>query len=167
MNLVTPGLGLIFWQLVTFLLVLFLLAKFAWKPIMNSLREREETIEGALRAAEQAKADMAKLKAENEKLLEEARMERDVMLRKAQQTSEAIIEEAKNKASVESAKIVENAKQQINAERLAAVADIKRQVASLSINIAEKLLRNQLKEEKAQRDFVEQLVADASLTSLN
>jgi F-type H+-transporting ATPase subunit b len=167
MNLVTPGLGLIFWQLVTFLLVLFLLARFAWKPIMNSLREREETIEGALRAAEQAKADMAKLKAENEKLLEEARMERDVMLRKAQQTSEAIIEEAKNKASVESAKIVENAKQQINAERLAAVADIKRQVASLSINIAEKLLRNQLKEEKAQRDFVEQLVADASLTSLN
>ncbi len=163
MNLVTPGLGLIFWQLVTFLLVLFLLAKFAWKPIMSSLREREETIEGALRAAEQAKADMAKMKAENERLLEDARVERDVMLRKAQQTSEAIIEEAKNKASIESAKIVENAKQQINAERLAALADIKRQVASLSIEIAEKLLRNQLKEEKAQRELVDQLVKDASL----
>lgn len=163
MNLVTPGLGLIFWQLVTFLLVLFLLAKFAWKPIMSSLREREETIEGALRAAEQAKADMAKLKAENERLLEDAKVERDVMLRKAQQTSEAIIEEAKNKASIESAKIVENAKQQINAERLAAVADIKRQVATLSIEIAEKLLRNQLKEEKAQRELVDQLVKDASL----
>jgi F-type H+-transporting ATPase subunit b len=163
MNLVTPGLGLIFWQLITFLLVLFLLAKFAWKPIMNSLREREETIEGALRAAEQAKADMTKLKAENERLLEDARVERDAMLKKAQQTSEAIVEEAKNKASVESAKIVENAKQQINAERLAAVADIKRQVATLSIEIAEKLLRNQLREEKAQRDLVDQLVKDASL----
>ncbi|MDO1448588.1 F0F1 ATP synthase subunit B [Rhodocytophaga aerolata] len=163
MNLVTPGLGLIFWQLVTFLLVLFLLAKFAWKPIMSSLREREESIEGALRAAEQAKTDMAKLKAENEKLLEEARVERDAMLRKAQQTSEAIVEEAKNKASVESAKIVESAKQQINAERQAALADIKRQVATLSIEIAEKLLRNQLKEEKAQRDLVDQLVKDASL----
>jgi F-type H+-transporting ATPase subunit b len=163
MNLVTPGLGLIFWQLITFLLVLFLLARFAWKPIMNSLREREETIEGALRAAEQAKADMTKLKAENEKLLEDARVERDAMLKKAQLTSEAIVEEAKNKASVESAKIVESAKQQINAERLAAVADIKRQVATLSIEIAEKLLRNQLREEKAQRDLVDQLVKDASL----
>jgi F-type H+-transporting ATPase subunit b len=163
MNLVTPGLGLIFWQLVTFLLVLFLLAKFAWKPIMSSLKEREESIEGALRAAEQAKTDMAKLKAENEKLLEDARVERDAMLRKAQQTSEAIVEEAKNKASVESAKIVESAKQQINAERQAALADIKKQVATLSIEIAEKLLRNQLKEEKAQRDLVDQLVKDASL----
>jgi F-type H+-transporting ATPase subunit b len=163
MNLVTPGLGLIFWQLVTFLLVLFLLAKFAWKPIMSSLKEREESIEGALRAAEQAKADMAKLKAENERLLDDARIERDAMLRKAQQTSEAIVEEAKNKASVESAKIVESAKQQINAERLAALADIKKQVATLSIEIAEKLLRNQLKEEKAQRDLVDQLVKDASL----
>jgi F-type H+-transporting ATPase subunit b len=163
MNLVTPGLGLIFWQLITFLLVLFLLARFAWKPIMNSLREREETIEGALRAAEQAKADMTKLRAENERLLEDARVERDAMLRKAQQTSEAIIEEAKNKASVESAKIVESAKQQINAERLAALSDIKKQVAALSIDIAEKLLRNQLKEEKAQRELVDQLVKDASL----
>jgi F-type H+-transporting ATPase subunit b len=163
MNLVTPGLGLIFWQLITFLLVLFLLARFAWKPIMSSLREREDTIEGALRAAEQAKADMTKLKAENERLLEDARAERDIMLRKAQQTSEAIVEEAKNKASVESAKIVESAKQQINAERLAALSDIKRQVAVLSIEIAEKLLRNQLKEEKAQRELVDQLVKDASL----
>jgi F-type H+-transporting ATPase subunit b len=85
------------------------------------------------------------------------------MLRKAQQTSEAIVEEAKNKASVESAKIVESAKQQINAERQAALADIKKQVATLSIEIAEKLLRNQLKEEKAQRDLVDQLVKDASL----
>jgi F-type H+-transporting ATPase subunit b len=163
MNLVTPGLGLIFWQLVTFLLVLFLLARFAWKPILNSLREREESIESALRAAQQAKADMANLKAENERLLEDARVERDAMLRKAQQTSEAIVEEAKNKASMESAKIVENAKQQINSERLAALADIKRQVAALSIEIAEKLLRNQLREEKAQRDYVDQLVKEASL----
>ena len=163
MNLVTPGLGLIFWQLVTFLLVLFLLARFAWKPIMNSLREREETIEGALRSAEQAKADMTKLKAENERLLEDARAERDAMLRTAQQTADRIVEEAKDKASAESNKIVESAKQAINAERQAALSDIKKQVATLSIEIAEKLLRNQLKEERAQRELVDQLVKDASL----
>lgn len=163
MNLVTPGLGLIFWQLVTFLLVLFLLARFAWKPIMNSLREREDSIEGALRAAEQAKAEMTKLKAENERILEEARVERDQMLRKAQQTAAAIVEDAKDKASAESAKIVESAKQAINMERQAALSDIRRQVAALSIEIAEKLLRNQLKEEKAQRELVDQMVKDASL----
>jgi F-type H+-transporting ATPase subunit b len=163
MDLVTPGLGLIFWQAVTFLLVLFLLSKFAWKPIMSSLREREETIEGALRSAEQAKQEMMKLKADNEKLLDEARAERDIMLRKAQQNAEAIIEEAKEKASSESSKIVENAKLAIQSERQAALEDIRKQVATLSIEIAEKLLRNQLKEERAQRELVNQLVKESNL----
>jgi F-type H+-transporting ATPase subunit b len=163
MELVTPGLGLIFWQTITFLLVLFLLSKFAWKPIISSLKEREETIEGALRAAEQAKSEMMKLKADNEKLLNEARAERDAMLKKAQQTAEAIVEEAKEKASSESSKIVENARLAINAERQAAVQDIKNQVASLSIEIAEKILRNQLREERAQRDLVNQLVNEVHI----
>lgn len=163
MDLVTPGLGLIFWQAVTFLLVLFLLSKFAWKPIMSSLKEREETIEGALRSAEQAKQEMMKLKADNEKLLDEARAERDQMLRKAQQSAEAIVEEAKEKASTESSKIVENARLAIQSERQAALEDIRKQVATLSIEIAEKLLRNQLKEERAQRELVDQLVKESNL----
>jgi F-type H+-transporting ATPase subunit b len=163
MELVTPGLGLIFWQTITFLVVLFLLSKFAWKPIMSSLKEREETIEGALRAAEQAKSEMMKLKADNEKLLNEARAERDSMMKKAQQTAEAIIEEAKEKASTESSKIVENARLAINAERQAAIQDIKKQVASLSIEIAEKILRNQLREERAQRELVNQLVNEVHI----
>jgi F-type H+-transporting ATPase subunit b len=163
MELVTPGLGLIFWQTITFLLVLFLLSKFAWKPIMSSLKEREETIEGALRSAEQAKQEMLKLKADNEKLLDEARVERDAMLKKAQQTAEIIVEEAKEKASAESSKIVENAKLTIQQERQAAMETIRKQVASLSIEIAEKLLRNQLKEEKAQRDLVNQMVRESNL----
>jgi len=163
MDLVTPGLGLIFWQTVTFLLVLFLLSKFAWKPIMSSLREREETIEGALRSAEQAKQEMMKLKADNEKLLDEARAERDIMLRKAQQTAETIVEEAKEKASAESSKIVESARLAIQSERQAALEEIRKQVATLSIEIAEKLLRNQLKEERAQRELVNQLVKESNL----
>lgn len=163
MDLVTPGLGLIFWQTVTFLLVLFLLSKFAWKPIMSSLREREETIEGALRSAEQAKQEMLKLKADNEKLLDEARAERDIMMRKAQQNADAIVEEAKEKASAESSKIVENARLAIQSERQAALEDIRKQVATLSIEIAEKLLRNQLKEERAQRELVNQLVKESNL----
>ena len=163
MELVTPGIGLIFWQTITFLVVLFLLSKFAWKPIMSSLREREETIEGALRSAEQAKQEMMKLKADNERLLDEARAERDVMLRKAQQTAESIVAEAKDKASIESSKIVESAKLAIQQERQAAMETIRRQVASLSIEIAEKLLRNQLKEEKAQKDLVNQLVRESNL----
>jgi F-type H+-transporting ATPase subunit b len=163
MDLVTPGLGLIFWQAVTFLLVLFLLSKYAWKPIMSSLREREETIEGALRSAEQAKQEMMKLKADNEKLLDEARAERDQMMRKAQQNAEAIVEEAKEKASSESSKIVENARLAIQSERQAALEDIRKQVATLSIEIAEKLLRNQLKEERAQKELVNQLVKESNL----
>jgi F-type H+-transporting ATPase subunit b len=163
MDLVTPGLGLIFWQAITFLLVLFLLSKFAWKPIMSSLKEREETIEGALRSAEQAKQEMMKLKADNEKLLDDARAERDIMMRKAQQTADAIVEEAKEKASAESSKIVENARLAIQSERQAAIEDIRKQVATLSIEIAEKLLRNQLKEERAQRELVNQLVKESNL----
>ena len=163
MDLVTPGLGLIFWQAITFLLVLFLLSKFAWKPIMSSLKEREETIEGALRSAEQAKQEMMKLKADNEKLLDEARAERDQMMRKAQQNADAIVEEAKEKASAESSKIVESARLAIQSERQAALEDIRKQVATLSIEIAEKLLRNQLKEERAQRELVNQLVKESNL----
>jgi F-type H+-transporting ATPase subunit b len=163
MNLVTPGLGLIFWQTITFVVLLFILAKFAWKPIMSALREREESIDNALLAAEQAKQEMLKLKADNEKLLDEARAERDAMMKKAQQTADAIVEEAKEKASVESNKIVESARQAIITERQAAIEDIKKQVATLSVEIAEKLLRHQLSDPSAQRLLVDQSLQGVKL----
>lgn len=163
MNLVTPDLGLLFWQTVTFLFVLFLLSKFAWKPIMASLRERETSIENALHSANQAKEEMARLKSDNEKLLNEARVERDQMLKKAQQTAETIINEAKEKASVEGDKIIESAKHAIQMERQAAVEDIKRQVGTLSVEIAENLLRSQLKDAGAQRELVDKMVNDVNL----
>lgn len=163
MDLVTPGLGLIFWQTIVFIALLFILAKFAWKPILSGLREREETIDNALLAAQQAKQEMLKLKADNEKLLDEARAERDAMMRKAQQTADAIIEEAKEKASIESNKIAESARQAIIAERQAAIEDIRKQVATLSVEIAEKLLRHQLSDPSAQRLLVDQSLQGVKL----
>ncbi len=164
MNLITPELGLLFWQTVTFLCLLLLLGRFAWKPIMSSLREREETIENALKSAELARREMAKLRSDNERLLDEARAERDAMMRKAQQTADTIVEEAKNKAAAESNRIVESARAAILAERQAAVDDIRRQIAVLSVDVAEKVLRRQLKDEPQQRQLVDQLIKDIHLS---
>jgi F-type H+-transporting ATPase subunit b len=164
MNLITPEFGLLFWQTITFLFLLLLLSRFAWKPIMSSLREREETIEGALRSAELARQEMAKLRADNERLLDEARAERDAMMRKAQQTADTIVEEAKNKAAAESNRIVESARAAIQSERQAAIDDIRRQVATLSVEVAEKVIRRQLKDEPQQRQLVDQFVKDIHLS---
>ncbi len=164
MNLITPEFGLLFWQTVTFLVLLLLLSRFAWKPIMSSLREREETIEGALRSAELARQEMTKLRADNERLLDEARAERDAMMRKAQQTADAIVEEAKNKAATESNRIVESARAAIQSERQAAIDDIRRQVATLSVDIAEKVIRRQINGDTQQRQLVDQFVKDIHLS---
>ena len=164
MNLITPELGLLFWQTITFLCLLLLLSRFAWKPIMSSLREREETIENALKSAELARKEMAKLRADNERLLDEARAERDAMMRKAQQTADTIVEEAKNKAAAESNRIVESARAAILAERQAATDDIRRQIAVLSVDVAEKVLRRQLRDEPQQRQLVDQFVKDIHLS---
>ena len=164
MNLITPEFGLLFWQTITFLALLLLLSRFAWKPIMNSLREREETIEGALRSAELARQEMTKLRADNERLLDEARAERDAMMRKAQQTADAIVEEAKNKAAAESNRIVESARAAILSERQAAIDDIRRQVATLSVDIAEKVIRRQINGDTQQRQLVDQFVKDIHLS---
>jgi F-type H+-transporting ATPase subunit b len=164
MNLITPEFGLLFWQTVTFLVLLLLLSRFAWKPIMTSLREREETIEGALRSAELARVEMTKLRADNERLLDEARAERDAMMRKAQQTADAIVEEAKNKAATESNRIVESARAAIQSERQAAIDDIRRQVATLSVDIAEKVIRRQINGDTQQRQLVDQFVKDIHLS---
>lgn len=164
MNLITPEFGLLFWQTITFLFLLLLLSRFAWKPIMSSLREREETIEGALRSAELARQEMTKLRADNERLLDEARAERDAMMRKAQQTADAIVEEAKNKAAAESNRIVESARAAIQSERQAAIDDIRRQVATLSVDIAEKVIRRQINGDTQQRQLVDQFVKDIHLS---
>ena len=163
MELVTPGLGLIFWQTLVFVIVLFILSKFAWKPILGSLKERESSIDQALQAANQARVEMAALKADNEKLLDEARSERDRILKSAQVSSENIIQEAKEKAQSESARILQEAQQAIRNERQAAVAEIKKEIVSLSVEIAEKLLKKQLQDQAAQKALVHDLIKDTQL----
>lgn len=160
MDFITPDFGLIFWQTCIFLVVLFVLGKFAWKPIINGLNEREHTIEKALLSAEKAKNEMAQLKADNEKLLVEARRERDNMLKDAAAASSQLKEEAREQASKEGARILDDAKAAIETEKKAALADIKQQVGELSLEIAEKILREKLSDDKAQREYISKLVND-------
>ena len=161
--LVTPHLGLIFWSALTFIIVLFVLSKYAWKPILNAVKERELSIERALSQAEKARNEMAKLQAENEKLLEEARVERDKILREAQVVAANIVNDAKSKASEEGNRLLENAKSAITIEKNAALSEIKTQVATLSVQIAEKLLRRELQSEKAQQELVSDYISDLKL----
>lgn len=163
MELVTPGIGLIFWQLVTFLVVLFLLSKFAWKPIMNSLKERDASIAQALSQAERAKIEMQTLKSENEKLLAEARLERDRILKEATESGNAMVESAKNKANEEGARMITQAREAIEVEKKAALAEVKNLAATLSIDIAEKILRKELQNENAQQELVKNYIAEVNL----
>lgn len=160
MELLSPDLGLIFWQLIGFLLLLFVLGKYAWRPILGALNERETSIEQALAAAEKAKAEMAQLKNENEQLLADARKEREVMLRDATAASNKLREEAREQASEESARIVADAQAAIEVQKQAALAEIKHQVADLSLVIAEKILREKLDDSEKQKDYVTRLVND-------
>jgi F-type H+-transporting ATPase subunit b len=163
MELVTPGIGLIFWQTVTFIIVLFLLSKFAWKPIMASLRQREDSIESALRMADQAKLEMQALKADNEKLLQEARMERDRILREASEAGNAIVEQAKARANEEGTRMVANARQAIENEKKAALTEVKNTAATLSIEIAERILKRELANPQAQQALVNDYIKEVNL----
>jgi F-type H+-transporting ATPase subunit b len=163
MDLITPDTGLIFWQLFGFLGLLFILIKFAWKPMLEALEERESSIENALKSAETARNEMANLKAENEKLLAEARLERDIILKKAQDASIKMIEEAKDDATKVGAQMIANAKAVIETEKKAALADVKTQVATLSLEITEKLLRKNLSDDKAQKELVDGFVNELKL----
>ena len=166
MNLVTPGLGLIFWQTLTFLIVLFVLSRFAWKPILSTIKKREDEIDEALKAAQQARQEMAKLQASNENLLKEARAERDKMMREAQQTANAIVSEAQEKARTEGNRLMEDARNSIQAEKTAALAEIRNQVAELSLSIAEKILKEKLANDAAQQALVSSYLQEAQ-SSLN
>ena len=163
MDLIIPSSGLIFWQLIGFLALLFLLIKFAWKPMLASLAEREASIDDALKAAEQARNEMANLKAENEKLLQEARLERDVILKKAQDASIKMIEDAKSESAKQGAQLIEAAKAVIETEKKAALTEVKNQVALLTLELTEKLLRKKLSDDKAQVELVDQFIKDLKL----
>lgn len=163
MELLTPGTGLIFWQVVIFLLLLFLLGKFAWKPIMHSLRIREDSIQEALDSAVQAREEMKKLQADNEKLLDEARVERDKILKEAREVGNALKEEAKADATATADKIVNDARIAIRTEKDAAMAEVKAQVANLALQISEKLLREKLKDDKSQQALVEKYLKELNV----
>jgi F-type H+-transporting ATPase subunit b len=161
--LVSPDPGLFIWSTVAFLILFFLLSKFAWKPIVKALDERERSIEDALSKAEMAKAEMAKLISENEDLLKEARLERDSILKEAKEIKDQIINEAKDQAKIEGARLIEKAKDEITNQKLAAMAEIKNQVSSLSITIAEKVLRKQLEDQDKQQALVNDLLKEVKL----
>jgi len=158
MELVSPGIGLIFWMTLSFAILIWVLGKFAWKPIMKSLKERENSIDEALHAADKAREEMKQLKFSNEKLLAEAKDERDAILRDARKLRDKMIDEAREKANQEANRIVENAKGRIENEKMAAMTDLKNQLASLSIEIAEKVLKQELSDEKKQKNYVQKLI---------
>ncbi|MGI9527911.1 MAG: F0F1 ATP synthase subunit B [Weeksellaceae bacterium] len=164
MELLTPSIGLIFWTTVVFVILLFILAKFAWKPILNAVNEREQHIEDALNQAKKAREEMAYLKSENERILQEAREERDAMLKDAREMREKTINLAKDEAKAEAEKIIVSARESIQNEKAAALADIKNQVAVLSVGVAEKVLGKELSQDKAQAQYVNQLINDINLS---
>lgn len=163
MELLTPKTGLLFWQLVIFVPFVFILIKFGWKPILASLKEREESIQKALDAAEKAKIEMTSLKSDNEKLLKEAREERDRVLREAREAANRIHDEAQVAAKKNADKIIEDAKSIIQIEKQAALRDVKAQVAMFSLEISEKLIRKNLTEDKQQKELVDTLIKDLKL----
>ena len=155
--------GLFFWQAIILVILIVLLAKFAWKPILAALAAREEGISNALLAAENAKKDMQNLKADNEKLLAEARAERDLMIKEAREIKEKMIADAKSEAQAQGEKMIESAKASIESEKNAAMAELKNQVSTLSLEIAETLLKGELSNKEAQTKLVEKMLGDAKL----
>ena len=163
MKLVTPDFGLVFWMVLTFLTVLFLLAKFAWKPILSTLKERETGIAESIAMADRVKAEMALLQNENETLMQKAREERAVMMKEAKDTSDKIINAAKEQAKVEANKIVADANQQIYNQKMAALTDVKNQVGTLVVEVAEKVLRRELSDKAGQEKFISELAGAIKL----
>lgn len=163
MDLITPEIGLIFWTALTFFILLFVLKKFAWKPILGAVSSREESILNALESAEAAKKEMENLTADNEKLLKEARAERDAMMKEARELKAKMIADAKDEAKIEADKMISNAQAAIQSEKKSAIAEIKTQVASLSLDIAEKVVKDELSNKDKQLKLVETMLDDAKL----
>ncbi|HMB63356.1 MAG TPA: F0F1 ATP synthase subunit B [Eudoraea sp.] len=163
MDLVTPEWGLIFWTTVSFGILFFLLAKFAWKPILNAVNQREDSIMTALSEAENARKEMQNLQADNERILKEARAEREAMLKEARELKDKIVSDAKDLAKTEADKMVRQAQMTIESEKKAAVSEIKNQIASLSVEIAEKVIKEQLSNKDRQLKLVEDMLGDIKL----
>ena len=163
MALILPDYGLLFWTALVFCLLLFLLAKFAWKPILNAVNARGQKIHEALELADKTRAEMLMLQAENEKILKEARAERDAIMNDAKQTAVEMVESAKDKAKVEANKIVESAKATIASEKDAAIRDLKNQLAGFSLDIAEKIVRSELSTDAKQKELAEKLADDINM----
>ena len=155
--------GLFIWQTIIFVGLIFLLKKFAWKPILDAVNEREEGIKNALLSAENAKKEMQDLQANNERILQEARLERDALLKEAREMKDKMIADAKEEANVQGARMIEQAKVAIESEKNAAMAELKTQVSSLSLEIAEKLLKDELSNKEAQTKLVEKMLGDVKL----
>ena len=162
MNLSHPE-SLLFWNTIIFFILLFLLAKYAWKPIMNAVKQREDSINKALEAAEEAQKQMANLKADNERLLAEARAERDVILKEARDIKDKIVSEAKEEAHREGVKLIQQAQQAIESEKKVALAQLKDQVASLSIEMAQKVMMSELSDEKKQTALINDYLKSVTL----
>ncbi|MBE0651492.1 MAG: F0F1 ATP synthase subunit B [Bacteroidales bacterium] len=163
MQLINPGLGIIFWMTLTFGIVVFILGKYAWPSILKGLKEREQSIQESLDAAKAAQEQMLRLKADNEKLLQEAKEERAAILADARKIKEKILEEAKEKATMQADQIVGQAKERIEHEKKAALTEIKNIIAEYSIEIAEKILREELKDKNKQKELVAKLLKETSL----
>ena len=155
--------GLFFWQLLIFIGLIFLLKKFAWKPILDAVNDREEGIRTALLSAENAKKEMQNLQADNQRILQEARLERDTMLKEAREMKEKMVADSKNEAQAAGLKMIEQAKAAIESEKNAAMAELKAQVSNLSLEIAEKLLKDELSNKEAQVKLVEKMLGDAKM----
>ncbi len=163
LNIVTPDLGLFFWQTIVFIVVLFVLSRYAWGPITSALKEREKSISDALGEAEKARQEMLKLQSSNQKLLDEARLERDKMLKAAQKTADDLREEARKRADADVKRMLDEATRAIENEKHAAIGEIKNQIATLSIEIATKLLKRELSAPEQQQALVADLIKDVKL----
>jgi len=162
MQLTSPE-SLIFWTTIIFVIFFFLLAKFAWKPILGAVKSREESINNALASAEAARREMQNLTADNERILQEARMERDALLKEAREMKDKMIADSKHEAQLQGERMIEQAKAAIESEKNAAMAELKAQVSSLSLDIAEKLLKDELSNKEAQTKLVERMLGDVKL----
>ncbi|RZK52067.1 MAG: F0F1 ATP synthase subunit B [Pedobacter sp.] len=163
MDLLIPEVGLVIFQTIAFLLLMFVLGKFAWKPVLAAIKEREQSIDDALNKAELAKQEMARLTSQNEELMKQARAERDEILKEAKTLKDSIVNEAKTSAQTEGAKLIEKARIEIENQKKAALAELKGQVSTLSLDIAERVLRSQLDDKAKQQDLVNSLLKDVEL----
>lgn len=163
MELVMPNPGLMIYMLITFLTVLILLRKFAWKPILKMIKDREDSIDNALKSAEKAKSEMQAMQADNERILAQARNERDVMLKEAREMKDSIVNQAKSTAKAEGDKMIAAARETIQNEKMAAITELKNQVAQLSIDIAEKILKRELAAENKQKELIGDLLKETKL----